>query len=61
VPWASLGPQAWDRWSAYGSRHTGGMNAAVADGSVRFVRSTVTGPVWQAAGTRAGGEVPGEW
>jgi prepilin-type N-terminal cleavage/methylation domain-containing protein/prepilin-type processing-associated H-X9-DG protein len=61
VPWATLGPQAWDRWSAYGSRHTGGMNAAVADGSVRWVRNTITGPVFQAAGTRAGGEVPGDW
>ena len=61
VSWSTLAPQVWDRYSAYGSRHTGGMNAAVADGSVRFVRNTVTGPVWQAAGTRAGGEVPGEW
>jgi len=61
VPWASLSLQVWDRWSAYGSRHTGGINVGVADGSVRFVRDTVTGPVWQAAGTRAGGEVPGDW
>ncbi len=61
VPWATLGPQAWDRWSGYGSRHTGGMNAAVADGSVRFVRQSVTPAAWQAAGTRAGGEVLGEW
>ncbi len=61
VPWATLGPQAWDRWSGYGSRHTGGMNAAVADGGVRFVRQTIAPAAWQAAGTRAGGEVPGEW
>ena len=61
VPWATLAPQAWDRWSAYGSRHTGGMNAAVADGSVRFVRQSVDANTWRAVGTRAGGEVSGEW
>ncbi|MCU0702450.1 MAG: DUF1559 domain-containing protein [Fimbriiglobus sp.] len=61
VPWATLGPQVWDRWSSYGSRHTGGMNAAVADGSVRFVRQTIDAFTWRAVGTRAGGEVLGEW
>ncbi len=62
IPWTTLGPEVWDRWSAYGSRHTGGMNAALADGSVRFVRASVSRVVFQAVGTRAGGEVvPGDW
>jgi prepilin-type N-terminal cleavage/methylation domain-containing protein/prepilin-type processing-associated H-X9-DG protein len=62
VEWGTLGPLVWDRWSAYGSKHTGGMNAALADGSVRFVRVTVANAVFQAVGTRAGGEVlPGDW
>ena len=47
-------------WFAARSTHTGGVNAALADGSVRFVRDAVAGDVWRAAATRAGGEVPGE-
>jgi prepilin-type processing-associated H-X9-DG protein len=61
IPWGVLGPQVWDRWSAYGSRHQNGMNVAVADGSVRFVRDGISGEVFRAVGTRAGLEVPGEW
>jgi len=38
------------------SQHTGGVNVAMADGSVRFVRDGVTLSTWQDAGTRAGGE-----
>jgi prepilin-type processing-associated H-X9-DG protein len=44
-------------WAAARSRHTGGVNAAFADGSVRFVRNSVDVTAWQAAGTKAGGEV----
>jgi prepilin-type N-terminal cleavage/methylation domain-containing protein/prepilin-type processing-associated H-X9-DG protein len=39
------------------SSHPGGVNAAMADGSVRFVKSTINRTVWQCLGTRAGGEV----
>jgi prepilin-type N-terminal cleavage/methylation domain-containing protein/prepilin-type processing-associated H-X9-DG protein len=44
---------------AYGalSRHPGGVNVTMADGSVRFVKSTITPQIWWALGTRAGGEV----
>jgi prepilin-type N-terminal cleavage/methylation domain-containing protein/prepilin-type processing-associated H-X9-DG protein len=44
---------------AYGalSRHPGGVNVCMADGSVRFVKSTIGVQVWWALGTRAGGEV----
>ncbi|QEL13961.1 DUF1559 domain-containing protein [Limnoglobus roseus] len=38
------------------SFHTGGVNVLFADGSVRFVRSTVPAITWEALGTRAGGE-----
>jgi prepilin-type N-terminal cleavage/methylation domain-containing protein/prepilin-type processing-associated H-X9-DG protein len=39
------------------SRHTGGVNAAMCDGSVRFFRNTVSLPTWRALGTAWGGEV----
>ena len=43
------------------SRHTGGVTAALADGSVRFVRDAVEPAAWKAAATRAGGEVAGDF
>jgi prepilin-type processing-associated H-X9-DG protein len=39
------------------SRHPGGVNVCMADGSVRFFKSTVSLVPWQAVGTRNGGEV----
>ncbi|WP_165251308.1 DUF1559 domain-containing protein [Paludisphaera soli] len=39
------------------SFHSGGVNAAMGDGSVRFIKTSVSMPVWWAIGTRAGGEV----
>ena len=38
------------------SRHPGGVNVALGDASVRFVSQTIDLPVWQAAGSRNGGE-----
>ena len=43
------------------SRHTGGVNCLLGDGSVRFVRDSVDLGVWRGASTRAGGEVPGDF
>lgn len=43
------------------SRHTGGVNVLLGDGSVRFVRDAVDLPTWRALGTRNGGEVPGDF
>ncbi|HYH67678.1 MAG TPA: DUF1559 domain-containing protein [Urbifossiella sp.] len=48
-------------WTATRSRHVGGVNAVLGDGSVRFVRDAVPQPVWQAAGTRNGGEPAGDF
>jgi prepilin-type N-terminal cleavage/methylation domain-containing protein/prepilin-type processing-associated H-X9-DG protein len=39
------------------SYHTGGVNAVLADGSVRFFSESISFTVWRAMGTRAGGEV----
>jgi prepilin-type N-terminal cleavage/methylation domain-containing protein/prepilin-type processing-associated H-X9-DG protein len=39
------------------SRHPGGINASFADGSVRFIKDSVSQQTWLQLGTRAGGEV----
>ncbi|MFO0807033.1 MAG: DUF1559 domain-containing protein [Gemmataceae bacterium] len=39
------------------SRHTIGVNFLFGDGSVRVIQNTVRPALWQAVGTRAGGEV----
>ena len=39
------------------SRHTGGVNAGLADGSVRFFRNSTAPVTWMALGTMNGGEV----
>jgi len=38
------------------SNHSGGVNVAFADGSVRFIKSSVSQRVWMALGTKAGAE-----
>ena len=42
------------------SYHTGGVNTLRMDGSVHFVSSTISRTVWQALGTRSGGEIISE-
>ena len=39
------------------SRHSGGINALLADGSVRFIKDSVNEMTWWALGSKAGGEV----
>jgi prepilin-type N-terminal cleavage/methylation domain-containing protein/prepilin-type processing-associated H-X9-DG protein len=43
------------------SRHPNGVQAALCDGSVRFVSQTVNQDVWRAAGSAAGREPAGEF
>ena len=50
---------AGSQYSAARSRHTGGVNTAMCDGSIRFVSNSVSLATWQALGTMDGGEVPG--
>jgi prepilin-type N-terminal cleavage/methylation domain-containing protein/prepilin-type processing-associated H-X9-DG protein len=39
------------------SRHPGGVNTLMGDGSVKFVKDAISLPTWRALGTRAGGEI----
>ena len=39
------------------SRHSGGINAMMGDGSVKFIKDSINLPTWWALGTRAGSEV----
>jgi prepilin-type N-terminal cleavage/methylation domain-containing protein/prepilin-type processing-associated H-X9-DG protein len=44
------------------SRHIGGVNSALCDGSVRFVSNSISLNTWKAAGSMNGGEVLGsDW
>jgi prepilin-type N-terminal cleavage/methylation domain-containing protein/prepilin-type processing-associated H-X9-DG protein len=43
------------------SRHVGGINALFGDGSVRFVRDSISPVTWSALGTRNGGEPAGDF
>jgi len=54
----AIGGGAWDVCKrAFGSNHPGGLNYAVADGSVRFVRQTTNKKVLIGLATVAGGEI----
>ena len=53
MPVSTAGAQ----YSAARSRHAGGVNVALCDGSIRFVRDTIVLATWQALGTMDGGEV----
>jgi prepilin-type N-terminal cleavage/methylation domain-containing protein/prepilin-type processing-associated H-X9-DG protein len=48
-------------WRAARSRHGGGVNLLLADGSVRFVSNLVDLSTWHALGSRAGNEVLGDF
>jgi prepilin-type processing-associated H-X9-DG protein len=59
-PFGDADNAAWDRLSldtAARSLHPGGVNVAMADGSVRFVKNTVSVTTWRALGTRNGAEI----
>jgi prepilin-type processing-associated H-X9-DG protein len=48
-------------WAAARSKHMGGVNAALADGSVRFISNSIVITIWQAIGSIAGGEPTGDF
>lgn len=48
-------------WQMARSRHPGGVNVAMVDGSVRFVSQTIDVDTWRALGSRNGGETPGQF
>jgi prepilin-type N-terminal cleavage/methylation domain-containing protein/prepilin-type processing-associated H-X9-DG protein len=48
-----------DRINAFGSGHTGGANFTLADGSVRFIRDSISPVTFLGLGTRANGETVG--
>jgi prepilin-type processing-associated H-X9-DG protein len=43
------------------SRHPGGVNVALCDGSVRFISDTIVIATWRALSTSQGGETLGEY
>jgi len=43
------------------SRHIGGINALLCDGSVRFLRDAISPSTWAGLGSRDGGEVLGDY
>ena len=43
------------------SFHPSGVNAMFMDGSVRFCKNSITQSIWRSLGTRAGGEVVGDY
>ena len=57
--WSCAAGNTWNDWSAAtaSSRHPGGVNCAMMDGSVRFIKSTISRTTWWALGTQAGGEI----
>jgi prepilin-type N-terminal cleavage/methylation domain-containing protein/prepilin-type processing-associated H-X9-DG protein len=52
---------ALDTYMGARSRHTGGVNVALCDGSVRFVRDSIDLTTWVALSSMAGGDIPGDY
>lgn len=57
TPWAPSGLPAYVQYTR--SRHTNGVNIAMADGSIRFISNMVDAAVWTAAGSRVGNDTTG--
>jgi len=51
-------PNNWPNWQAGArSKHSGGVNAALGDGSVRFVRDAITVNAWHWSNGRSDGQI----
>ena len=50
-------PANWRILLSANSNHPGGVNVTFTDGSVRFIKDSISLVTWQALGTRNGGEV----
>jgi len=62
LPCVADAANSYNTTSASRSRHPGGVQCVLGDGSVRFVRDSINLPTWRAAATIAGGEVLGsDW
>ncbi len=59
LPLAPVEDNSGDRVLYARSQHSGGVNAAMADGAVRFVTNFVSPTIWMGLGSRAGGEKDG--
>ena len=60
-PWAPCQTGTGNNRMSLRSYHTGGVNAALADGSVQFIPNSINPSTYLYMGSRAGGEVPGTW
>lgn len=56
MPCIQIGSPYTENYSAARSYHPGGVLGALADGSVSFYSDSIALEIWQALGTRAGGE-----
>lgn len=56
-PCAWAGSNQANAHAAAFSKHTGGVNAALGDGSIRFFKNSITAATWRSMGTANGGEV----
>jgi prepilin-type N-terminal cleavage/methylation domain-containing protein/prepilin-type processing-associated H-X9-DG protein len=55
----SNGQAAHDEFVLATSNHSGGVNVTMGDGSVRFIKNSISIPTWWALGTKANGETVG--
>jgi prepilin-type N-terminal cleavage/methylation domain-containing protein/prepilin-type processing-associated H-X9-DG protein len=53
----NTGPGQLETLVGASSYHPGGVNVAMLDGSVKFIKSSINRPTWRALSTMAGGEV----
>jgi len=54
-------PTWWPNTQSFRSAHPGGLNFAMADGSLHFINARIELATYRALATRAGGETPGDF